>query len=231
MSAEAPNASFLAIDAGCARIAALGNINGSPFQPFNNRASTHEARQTKNKASNPEQHMLKLILLIVGSGIAGVLIYAAFKPTTFALERSTVIAADPQRVFALINDLRQFNRWNPFAQQDPGDTVHYEALTQGRGAAFSWDGPKAGAGRIEVSESVALQRVAMSLEFKKPMNMRNEAVFSLNPEQGGTKVTWRMSGPMPYLNRLVTTFFDMDKMVGSQFEQGLAALKSLAEQP
>ena len=173
--------------------------------------------------------MLKLVLLTIGTGIVAILIYAAFKPTRFALERSVVIAAEPQQVFARINDVKQFNRWNPFAQEDPVDTIHYESITAGRGAAFTWDGPKAGAGRIEISESVPAQRVVMTLDFTQPMHTRNEAVFALTPLPTGTKVTWRMSGPMPYLNRLVTIFLDMDQMVGSQFEQGLASLKSLSE--
>lgn len=173
--------------------------------------------------------MLTPFLLAIAAVVAALLIYAAFKPKAFLLERSAVIAAPPERLFPLVNDLKAFNTWNPFAKQDPAQTLTYEAITEGRGAAYRWSGPKSGAGRMQITESVPAQRVMMDLDFNKPMEAHNKVVFALSPLGAETKVSWAMSGNMPYMHRLMTTFFSMDKMVGGEFAKGLASLKSLAE--
>jgi uncharacterized protein YndB with AHSA1/START domain len=179
--------------------------------------------------NNGETSMLTILLLVLALGVSAVLIYAIFKPKSFALSRSTVIAAPPERVFALINDLQGFNRWNPFAQQDPGLAIRYESITSGNGAAYNWVGKKAGAGRMEITDSVPAQRVTMRLDFSKPMEAHNTVNFTLEPQGPDTRVTWSMNGPATYLHNLMTTFVSMDKMVGGQFEAGLASVKALAE--
>jgi uncharacterized protein YndB with AHSA1/START domain len=175
--------------------------------------------------------MLKTILLVAATATAALLLYAAFKPNSFRLERSTAIAAPPAKVFALIHDLRRFNEWNPFAKLDPQNAITYDAVTTGVGGAYTWQGNKSGAGRMQIVESVAAQRVSAKLDFTKPFKAHNVVDFTVQAQGAGSTVTWAMHGPMPYLNRLMTTFFDMDKMVGKDFEAGLANLKALAEQP
>ena len=173
--------------------------------------------------------MLKTILLVVAALVAALLIYAAFKPDNFRLSRSTTIAAPPDKVFALINDLRRFNEWNPFAKLDPQNAITYDAVTAGVGGAYNWQGEKSGAGRMQITESVPAQRVTAKLDFTKPFEAHNQVDFTVQPQGNGSTVTWAMHGPMPYLNRLMTVFFDMDKTVGKDFEAGLANLKALAE--
>jgi uncharacterized protein YndB with AHSA1/START domain len=173
--------------------------------------------------------MFKTLLLVLAVGVAAVLIYAALKPKSFALSRSAVIAAPADRVFSLIDDLRGFNRWNPFAKQDPELKIQYESVTSGKGAAYTWVGKKAGVGRMEITDSVPSQQVTMRLDFSKPMEAHNTVSFTLEPQGTDTSVTWAMTGPMNYAQNLMTTFFSMDKMVGGEFEAGLASLKTLAE--
>jgi uncharacterized protein YndB with AHSA1/START domain len=173
--------------------------------------------------------VFKTFLLVLAAGVAAVLIYAAFKPKSFALSRGTVIAAPADRVFALINDLQGFNSWNSFAKQDPDLRIQYESITSGKGAAYAWVGKKAGVGRMEITDSVPAQRVTMKLDFSKPMEAHNTVNFTLEPQGPNTRVTWEMAGPANYVHNLMTTFFSMDKMVGGQFEAGLASLKALAE--
>jgi len=182
-----------------------------------------------NSILDGEISVLSNLLLVVAIGVSAVLIYAIFKSKSFALSRSTVIAAPPERVFALINDLQGFNRWNPFAKQDPGLSIRYESITSGKGAAYSWVGRKAGAGRMEITDSVPAQRVTMRLDFSKPMEAHNTVNFTLEPQGPNTRVTWAMNGPATYVHNLMTTFVSMDKMVGGQFEAGLASVKALAE--
>ena len=173
--------------------------------------------------------MLKTLLLIVAAAIAALLIFAATKPDAFRIQRSATIAAPPDKVFALINDLRQFNTWNPFAKMDPKQVITYDATSAGVGGAYNWQGEKTGVGRMQITESVPAQRVSAKLDFTKPFEAHNQVDFTVQPQGNGSTVTWAMHGPMPYLNRLMTIFFDMDKTVGKDFEAGLANLKALAE--
>jgi uncharacterized protein YndB with AHSA1/START domain len=178
---------------------------------------------------NKEIPMFETLLLVLAAGVAAVLIYAALKPKSFALSRSAVIAAPAERVFALINDLQGFNRWNPFAKQDPELKIQYESVTLGKGAAYSWIGKRAGVGRMEITDSVPAQRVIMRLDFSKPMEAHNTVIFTLEPQGANTRLTWAMTGAAHYVHNLMTTFFSMEKMVGGQFEAGLASVKALAE--
>jgi uncharacterized protein YndB with AHSA1/START domain len=173
--------------------------------------------------------MIQKILLVVASALAVLLIYAASKPKEFSIQRSTLIGAKPEKVFPLINNLKAFNSWNPFAKQDPDLAMQYEGAPQGKGAAYTWSGPKSGQGRMEITAIVPEKLVMMSLDFSKPMQAHNKVVFSLTPQAAGTLVTWTMSGHLAYLQRLLTVFVSMDKMVGSEFDKGLASLKELAE--
>ena len=177
--------------------------------------------------------MLKTVLLIVAAAIAALLIYAATKADSFRLSRSATIAAPPDKVFALINDLRQFNTWNPFAKMDPQQVMTYDAVTVGVGGAYTWQGEKSGAGRMQIAESVPAQRVTARLDFTKPLEAHNTVDFTIAPQADGksSQVTWAMHGPAPYINQVMTIFFDMDKTVGGEFENGLANLKALAEKP
>lgn len=175
--------------------------------------------------------MLRTILLTVAVAIAALLAYAAFKPDSFRLSRSATIAAPPEKVFALINDLRRFNEWNPFARMEPTVAITYDASSAGVGGAYHWKGEKTGEGRMQITESIPAQRVTARLDFSKPFEAHNVVDFTVQPQGSGSTVTWAMHGPMPYLNRLMTVFFDMDKSVGKDFEAGLADLKALAEKP
>lgn len=173
--------------------------------------------------------MFKKILGIVGLAVAAVLIYAATKPDTFTLQRSAAIGAPAEQLFPLIADVKAFNTWNPYALKDPASKMNYEGPTSGVGAAYSWDSEQLGAGRMEITEAAAPSKVQAKLEFKRPFATTNRVEFTLQAQGAQTQVTWAMSGPMPYLSKLMTTFVSMDRMVGADFEAGLANLKALAE--
>lgn len=173
--------------------------------------------------------MLKTLLIVVVVAVVGLLGYAATRPDSFVFQRSTTIGAPPERVFALINDLHAFNTWNPWALKDPSTKLSYEGPAAGPGAAYSWQSEKLGAGRMQIVEAVPARLVAARLEFLKPMEAVNRVDFTLQPDGAATRVTWAMSGPMPFVSKLMTIFFSMDKMVGPDFEAGLANLKAAAE--
>jgi uncharacterized protein YndB with AHSA1/START domain len=174
--------------------------------------------------------MFKIIGIIVAIVVAGVLLIAANKPDSFRVERRASIQAPPERIFPLINDLRAFNTWNPFEKKDPNLKGRYSGPSSGRGAAYAFDGNKdVGKGSLEILESAPPSKVTMRLAMVEPFEVRNTVEFTLVPNGGTTNVTWAMQGPAPFIAKVIHVFIDMDKMVGQDFEAGLASLKAIAE--
>ena len=174
--------------------------------------------------------IFQYVLLILAFAIAGILIYAATKPDHGTVARSIVIKAPPERIFPLIDNLRTMNTWNPFAKTDPAMKGVYSGPDDGKGAAFDFDGNKnAGAGRCAITSSVPSSKVTMSLVMTRPFACDNVVEFTLVPSGDTTTVTWAMSGPAPYFARVMGTIFNMDRMIGGQFDKGLSDLKALAE--
>ena len=176
--------------------------------------------------------MLKVILIIAVVLIAGVLVYAATKPDTFRVQRSASIKAPPEKIFPLINDYHNWVAWSPYEKKDPTMKRTFGATAAGKGATYSWDGNKdIGQGSMEIQDSVPPSRITIKLDFVKPFEAHNIVDFTLQPEGDSTKVTWDMHGPAPYFSKVMQVFINMDKMVGADFEAGLASLKALAEKP
>lgn len=174
--------------------------------------------------------MLKKLGIVLASAIVTVLVAASRKPDSFRVARSVSVAAKPEKVFPLVDDLRAQTSWSPWDKKDPGMKRSFSGPARGVGAVYEWDGNKdIGQGRIEIVESVAPARVVMKLDFIRPMEGRNVAAFELAPEGKATVVTWSISGPMPFLSKIMCVFMDMDTMIGRDFEAGLAGLKALAE--
>ena len=174
--------------------------------------------------------MFKIFAIALLIAVAAFLIYAAAKPDAFRIERTRSINAPPQTLFVLVNDLHRFNGWNPFAQQDPSLKIAYSGPGSGVGAAYTWNGSgKSGAGRMEITASSPPSRVAMRLDFSKPFEAHNKVEFSITPDGPASKVTWTMTGRNGYMHKVMGTLFNMDKMVGGEFDKGLGNLQSVAE--
>jgi uncharacterized protein YndB with AHSA1/START domain len=174
--------------------------------------------------------MIKIILIVLAVALVVLLIYAATRPDAFRVERSAVIQAPPERVFALINDFRHWTAWSPWEKIDPQLKRSYSGAASGMGAAYAWEGDRnVGSGRMEISESSAPARILIKLDFIKPLEGHNIAEFTLTPGPQGTTVTWAMFGPSPYISKLMGVFISMDRMIGGQFEKGLATMKTVAE--
>jgi uncharacterized protein YndB with AHSA1/START domain len=170
------------------------------------------------------------VALLLALPLAGVLAFAATKPDSFRVERSATIAAPPERIFPLVSDFRQWRGWSPWEAKDPAMERTLSSPGQGVGAAYAWSGNgEVGAGRMEIVEAVAPARLAIRLDFERPMEAHNLVEFTFAGQSGRTEVTWAMHGPSPYLAKVMTLFFSMDRMVGGEFEAGLAKLKTLAE--
>lgn len=167
--------------------------------------------------------LLLLVLLVL-------LIQAARQPDQFRVERKLQIQASPEALFALIQDLRQFNRWNPYEKKDPQIQGQYSAQTAGPGARYAWQSKEVGEGSMEITAQEAPQRVQMRLDFLKPFEAHNLAEFQIVAQPGGvSEVSWSLSGPSPFISKLMGVIFNMDRMIGRDFEAGLQNLKALAE--
>lgn len=179
---------------------------------------------------NKEHDVVKTILIVAAVGVAGLLVYAASKPDTFTIQRSASIKAPATKLHPLINDLHQFNTWNPYNLKDPAIKGAYRGPAAGPGAHYDFEGNKdVGKGSIEITAS-APDKVSMRLDMIEPFEGHNQVEFTLAPVADGAQVTWAMRGAAPFMYKLVGIFINMDQMVGRDFETGLANLKTKAEQ-
>ncbi len=174
--------------------------------------------------------MFKIIAIVVVGVIAAVLIFAATRPDTFRVQRTASIKAPPEKIFPLIDDLHRHAAWSPWEKKDPAMNRAHSGAPSGKGAVYEWDGNKEiGKGRMEITESTPSSRVVMAMHFIKPFEAHNTAEFTLEPKGDSTTVTWALYGPQPYLAKVMHLFLNVDKMVGNEFETGLANLKAIAE--
>jgi Polyketide cyclase / dehydrase and lipid transport len=174
--------------------------------------------------------MWEIVIMAVVVLIAAVLIFAATKPDSFGVRRATSIGAAPDKIFPLINDFKHWGSWSPYEKKDPAMKRAFSGAASGKGAVYEWDGNnQVGKGRIEIIDVTPPSRVTIKLDMIKPMEGHNIVDFTLEPRGGGTHVTWAMRGSCAYMAKVMGLFLNMDKMVGKDFEVGLANLKVLAE--
>jgi len=167
-----------------------------------------------------------VIVLVVGV----LALIVAMQPSEFRIERTTTIAAPALAVFAQVNDFHNWQAWSPWATLDPAAKSSFEGAPAGQGAMFAWAGnSKVGEGRMTITESRPSELVRIKLEFVKPFAATNTAEFTFKPAGDRTAVTWSMFGHNNFLSRAVFLFVNMDKALGSEFEKGLASMKSAAE--
>lgn len=147
---------------------------------------------------------------------------------TFRVERSIYIDAVPAEIAPLIEDFHRWTAWSPYEKLDPAMQRGYAGADHGVGAVYTWTGKKAGAGRMEVKD-VRPERITIQLDFTRPMKASNTALFEFAPDGEGTRVTWAMEGRETLMTKLMHRLINMDRMLGKDFERGLADLKAQAE--
>ncbi len=171
-----------------------------------------------------------MIYLIILAFIAAFLSYVVRKPDSFALQRQITINALPADIFPWINNLKSMNRWNPWSNQDAKSVIAYEGPDEGPGAIYTWAGGKMGQGKFQIVDVKSPTEIKCRLLMIKPMAADNVVTFTLMPSSGPTTVVWSMSGKNSFISKLMHTVMNMDKMVGRDFDKGLANLKALVEQ-
>lgn len=174
--------------------------------------------------------LLLYVLVFIALILLLLFISAARRPVEFAIRRSADIRAPADTVFSLINDFRQWPKWSPWEKLDPNLKRTLSGAEAGRGAVYEWQGDKkVGAGRMEILDSVPHSRIDIKLSFLKPFRAENRTIFTITPVDGASRVLWEMTGTNNFMFKLMGLFMDMDKMVGTDFEKGLAAMKAEAE--
>jgi Polyketide cyclase / dehydrase and lipid transport len=173
--------------------------------------------------------MLKTVAVVVVVAVIAILIFVAMKPATYHVERSTTIAATPDKISPLLDDFHNWNQWSPWAKLDPNMRVTYSGASAGPGAVYEWEGnSKVGKGRMEILAAEPTL-TSIKLDFFSPVASHNQTNFVLEPQGSATRVTWMMDGPNTFASKLMSVFVSMDKMIGKDFDTGLNQLKSAAE--
>lgn len=174
--------------------------------------------------------ILGIILGLIVIAIVAILAVAATKPGHFAIRRSTDVDAAPDEIFPLINDFRRWREWSPYENRDPDLKRTMSGAEAGKGAVYEWSGNKnVGTGRMEITDVAAPNSIVIKLDFMKPFEAHNVARFTMEPRGGSSRVTWEMTGPSPFMSKVMQVFMNFDKMIGTDFEKGLASLKAIAE--
>jgi uncharacterized protein YndB with AHSA1/START domain len=173
--------------------------------------------------------MFKRIAIAIVVLIAGVLLYASTRPDNYHVERSVLIKAAPEKIFAYINDFHRWDEWTPY-NKDPAMKKTYSGSASGKGARYAWEGNSdVGQGEITLADSTPPSKLVFDLHMMKPFEGRNVASFSLAAAGDATRVTWSLDDKHNLFLKTLTLFMNMDNMIGRDFEVGLAKLKTAVE--
>jgi len=176
--------------------------------------------------------VVAIIAVVLAIATAIVFILAVTKPDTFSIRRAATVNAPADRIFPLINDFRQWANWSPWENRDPAMKRTYSGAESGKGAVYAWDGNKnVGSGRMEILDATSPSKIVIKLDFFKPFEGHNTAEFTIVPgrDASATNITWVMHGPSSLMSRVMQVFMNLDRMIGRDFEAGLANLKRLTE--
>jgi carbon monoxide dehydrogenase subunit G len=173
--------------------------------------------------------MFKKVLWVFLALVVVFVVVVSFQPAEFTISRTSQVSAPPAAVFAQVNDFHQWQAWSPWDKMDPSMKKEYAGPAQGEGSSYTWSGSgQVGEGKMTIVKSQP-ERIQIQLDFLKPMKATNQAEFTFQPQGQGTAVTWSMSGQKNFVAKAFGLFFNMDKLVGGEFEKGLASLKTLSE--
>jgi len=169
-------------------------------------------------------------LAVVGAIVLAAVLVGLFLPSSFAVRRSIDIAAPADRIYDYVVEPRKWSQWSVWTRRDPAMRIVYSGPPFGMGARWTWESKSEGNGTMEITRVEPDRRVEYALFFPA-FNMRSTGAIAMAPGKGITRVTWTNGGDVggnPLKHFLAAA---MDRIVGPDFEQGLANLKALAEKP
>lgn len=173
--------------------------------------------------------ILKYLLLLVLILVIGGAIYLATLDGNYKVERTKVIKAPIELVYQKVNDFKTWQRWSPWLYKDPTTQLVYGDISAGMGASYSWesDHKDVGAGSMETLAAVENTSISQSLNIVKPWEQASDVSWSFKAVDGGTEVTWGMTGEMSLFLRMMAA--KMDSYVGPDYEKGLEKLDSVIQ--
>lgn len=165
--------------------------------------------------------MLKKILLGLLAIVVIIIIVSRFQPDTYTVERTATIEAPPQVVHAQLNDFRNWEKFNPWADADPNPRYTYEGPATGVGSVYHWEGNKEfGKGRFTIAESKPDEYIKVDMQFIEPFAGAGVVEYRMAPAPGGTQLTETMTGEHSWMSKIMCLFVSFDKMLGEKFEEG-----------
>jgi uncharacterized protein YndB with AHSA1/START domain len=175
--------------------------------------------------------IIKKILIVLAVFVGLVMIYAAFAPDSYIVERSRTINAPINVVFEKVAYFKNWDSWSPWKEKDQTSSYAIDGTDGTVGAKYSWTGDpeKTGKGSMTVTEYAANKKFAYDLSFTEPWEMSSKGYFTVEDEGGKTKLTWADEGDIPFMQRPMMLFFDLDAMMGPDFERGLFKIDSLSQ--
>lgn len=175
--------------------------------------------------------MWKIILIAAAVVVVLFVVIVASRPSDFRVTRTAHMAAPIDVVFENVNDLHKWDAWSPWAKVDPNAKSTFSGPVSGPGASMAWSGNnKVGEGSMTIADSRPNESIRMNLEFIRPFKANNVAEFTFKTDSDQTVVTWSMSGKNNFVGKAIGLFMNCDKMVGGEFEKGLASLDSVTQQ-
>jgi hypothetical protein len=174
--------------------------------------------------------MIVKILIAIAVLVVVLVVVIATRPSEFRVERTATVSAPAPVVFAQVNDFHKWDAWSPYAKRDPGMKKSFEGAPSGVGAVYTWSGNhEVGEGRTTIVESRPSELIRVRLEFVRPFAATSTATFTFRPEGERTAVTWTLDGRNGFPAKAMGLVMNMDKMIGDDFEKGLAQMKAIAE--
>lgn len=176
--------------------------------------------------------MLKKLLLAAAAVVVLFLAYVAQLRPEYRITRTIFIAAPPERVASHVDSFRAWQAWSPWAGRDPAAKIEYAGPERGPGSAFRWSGNDGvGAGTMTITDATPARTLRIRLELTRPYPGTSNVTFEFAPEKTGTRVTWQLRGNQGFIERAtsILMFVDLDRMIGRDYEQGLANLKKVVE--
>lgn len=168
---------------------------------------------------------LSIVLIVI---IALFFIIPLFLPSSFHIERSTIIEKPVNIVFQTAIDMNQRAKWDPWLEVDPEATINITMKQEIIGSGYSWNGEIIGEGKITIQEFVPDKLIKSEIEFIAPQSMKADISWDFENIGKATKSTWSFEGTLSYpFEKWVGIF--MDKSMGPQFEKGLSNFKLLVE--
>ena len=174
--------------------------------------------------------MFKKLVVLLALVLGGLAAFIATRPSEFLIVRTRTFAAPPEVVFDYVSDFHRWTEWSPWEKLDPDLVRTHSGAPSGKGAIYEWSGnKKVGKGRMEIIGEQPPNRLDIKLDFLAPFEAHNQSVMTLEPGGAGTRMVWTMNGHANFMTKLMSVFMNMDKLIGADFERGLANLKAVVE--